>query len=501
MKEADVCLLLEGTYPYVAGGVSTWTHDLILAHDDLTFHIVAFLPPGFNKKPIYKLPKNVLGLHPLYIQEMPRGDSYLSNRKKEALFTHLEEYLLRLQYKGKLSDLEEIMSLFADTGVELGEQILMLSQESWRLLVRMYSASMGTSGFLDYFWSWRGLFGGLFSLLLFPIIPAKVYHALCTGYAGMYAARAHLETGRPSMITEHGIYTNERRIEIASAHWIEEALSTNLNIERHKTERGLKDLWIDTFSSYSRICYEACQKVITLHEGNQPLQIADGADKEKMMLISNGINVKKYSAIKRKSGGPKTIALIGRVVPIKDIKTFIRAVAHLSKDMSEIVAYIIGPTDEDPHYFEECKQLVEHYKIESIITFTGRVDLKDWLPKIDLTVLTSISESQPLILLEAGASGIPSVATHVGSCHEILYGRKDESPQLGEGGLIAPLANPLQIAKQIERLLVDEELYMNCSNVIKERVRIYYNEDIQRKAYDKLYKSMMKEPALEKEVK
>jgi hypothetical protein len=38
-READVCIILEGAYPFIAGGVSSWTHDLIRANSDLTFHL------------------------------------------------------------------------------------------------------------------------------------------------------------------------------------------------------------------------------------------------------------------------------------------------------------------------------------------------------------------------------------------------------------------------------------------------------------------------------
>ncbi len=41
---ADVCLILEGTYPFVSGGVSSWTHDLIQKQSHLTFHVLALLP-------------------------------------------------------------------------------------------------------------------------------------------------------------------------------------------------------------------------------------------------------------------------------------------------------------------------------------------------------------------------------------------------------------------------------------------------------------------------
>ena len=42
---ADVCLILEGTYPFVAGGVSSWTHDLIRGLPEIRFHLLTLLAP------------------------------------------------------------------------------------------------------------------------------------------------------------------------------------------------------------------------------------------------------------------------------------------------------------------------------------------------------------------------------------------------------------------------------------------------------------------------
>ena len=58
---ADVCLILEGTYPYIAGGVSTWTHDLIRGSKDISFHIVSLLPKDEPPPMRYELPANVTG--------------------------------------------------------------------------------------------------------------------------------------------------------------------------------------------------------------------------------------------------------------------------------------------------------------------------------------------------------------------------------------------------------------------------------------------------------
>src|SRR5258705_762227 len=72
---ADVCLVLEGTYPYVRGGVSTWVHDLILSLPDLRFALVHIGPEqGAYVRRHYSLPSNVVSLTDLYCREpLARG--------------------------------------------------------------------------------------------------------------------------------------------------------------------------------------------------------------------------------------------------------------------------------------------------------------------------------------------------------------------------------------------------------------------------------------------
>src|SRR5262249_7266616 len=174
--------------------------------------------------------------------------------------------------------------------------------------------------FLHFFWAWRALVGGLIATLSFPLPPARVYHTVSTGYAGLLAARATVETGRPAIITEHGVYTNERRIEILQAEWIVDTLDKGFAI--HDPRRDLRDFWTTAFESYARACYEACTDVITLHGGNQPAQTMQGASTDRMKIIPNGVDYQALSCLSRVGGSdPPTIALVGRVVPIKDIKT------------------------------------------------------------------------------------------------------------------------------------------------------------------------------------
>lgn len=485
--QADICLILEGTYPYVMGGVSNWTHDLISNLSNFKFHLLSIVPSQFDMVPKYTLPQNVVGISHIVLQQLPLGKTRIRNGRD--FFNQLAGPLPRLFLDGKLSDFAEVLRIVSPHRDQLGSRLLLDSWDSWQILLEAYHKHYHSNSFLDFFWSWRGLWGGLFSVLLAKIPAAGVYHSICTGYAGLVAARATLETKRPAMITEHGIYTNERRIEITASDWVQGQPMTRLSIQ--KMDPDLKDLWINTFTNYSKICYEASQKIITLFTGNQKFQEDDGAMPDKFAIVPNGVDYAEYSAISREKKGRPSIALIGRVVPIKDVKTFIRACAILRNNIADLQAYIIGPTDADPAYYEECKQLVDHLGMENIILFTGRVDIKDYMGRINVNVLTSISEAQPLVILEAACLGIPSVATNVGSCAELIQGNSVESPALGPAGEVTPLSNPSAIAKAIERLLTDPDWYNQCSTTSRERVRRYYNKVNLVRDYQEIYQNFL----------
>ena len=494
--EADICLILEGTYPYVAGGVSSWVHDLLLAQSHLKFHLLCLLPDRSERAQKYQPPANVIGIDHVYLQDMPAGQSYFIG--VNAIFRHLLPPLRALLRGGDSEDLRSLLDILTPHRSKLGRRILLNSAAAWHMVRRAYDAEMPESSFLDFFWSWRSMMSSLFSVLLAPLPRARAYHTISTGYAGMLAARAHLETGRPCLVTEHGIYTNERRIEITMADWLTDVNSASLSLQRPK--RDLKDLWIDSFLSYSHCTYETARNIITLYGGNQDMQRRDGAPEQKLRIIPNGIDYQRFAALPRQdtlpdgSPRPPTIALIGRVVPIKDVKTFIRAAAILRNSLPDMQALVLGPTEEDQTYFEECTAMVSHLGVQDTVKFLGRVKLDDWLGRIDVIVLTSISEAQPLVILEAGAAGIPTVATDVGACREMILGQESENPPLGPGGAITPLANPLATADALESLLRQPEALRLASDAIRERVRRYYNKADLDKIYAGLYAEAMAEP-------
>ena len=211
--EADVCLIVEGCYPYIRGGVSSWL-EWLMTH-----------AARFDLAPWWLLPhrkwiasrcmsfrSNLTGYHELHLHEFGKAAPF--GRRDDDLAKQLAEPLVRFFSGGGLEEFAMVGNIINASDDPLRLSRLMGSVLSWDVLTKMYEETMPQTSFFHYFWAWRALFGGMFAAMKFPLPSARVYHTISTGYAGLLAARARLETGRPVLITEHGIYTNERRIEI-----------------------------------------------------------------------------------------------------------------------------------------------------------------------------------------------------------------------------------------------------------------------------------------------
>jgi glycosyltransferase involved in cell wall biosynthesis len=228
--------------------------------------------------------------------------------------------------------------------------------------------------------------------------------------------------GSHLILSEHGIYTKERRIDLYAARWIADNRTL---LQRDPTQAGyFRTMWIRFFEALGRMCYDASDQIIALYEANRLRQIEDGADAARTSNIANGIDVVKFGALRslRPESVPPIMCLIGRVVPIKDIKTYIRATRTMANRLPEVQAWIAGPEEESPAYAAECKELVASLGLEANVKFLGFQQLTELLPQIGLVVLSSISEALPLALLEGYAAGVPAVSTDVGSCRQLIYG-------------------------------------------------------------------------------
>lgn len=497
-EQADICLLLEGTYPYVRGGVSSWVHQLIGGLPHLRFALVFI---GASREHYtemrYELPDNVchLELHFLNDTEnLPKPREYEGDQDFFNSIDHLHKKFKQCPHGLKLQDLNPfIRQLLANDVNEMEE--FFCSHKAWEKIAGDYRANCPDMSFSEYFWSVRAMHTPLFTLLdVARHVPkAKIYHTISTGYAGVLGFFIRLLQRRPLLLTEHGIYTKERYIDLYQADWIKEKeldLPLNLSMEINYLRR----LWGQFFEGLGKLTYSACEEIVTLYEANKHKQIEYGAEPARTKVIPNGVRLERFIALrpKREKAVPPVLGLIGRVVPIKDIKTFIRAVGLAAKKMPEIEGWIIGPEDEEPRYAQECHELVEKQQLQDKVKFLGFQNIDDILPKIGLMTLSSISEGQPLVILEGYAAGVPVLSTDVGSCRELVEGYTEEDRALGTAGSIVPIADPQAMADAAVELLGNETRWYQAQTTAMARVENFYTEGEFLKRYDHLYQQVLK---------
>lgn len=488
-SETDVCFVLEGTYPYIAGGVSSWVHQMISSLPEFTFSLALIMPDKASTQSVkYKLPENLKEIQIIYLHEFDLPKNCQQKLQKDA-WSGIEEFHKNCDISEQLIYLESMFRNYFNPETRgIPPDQLLDKKQSWNILTELYEERASKESFIDYFWTFRFTHFPIFKVLASELPKAALYHTVSTGYAGLLATIGKIKYRRPVILTEHGIYTRERRIEISRADWIYEKDTNQVKVR--KSQSRFKEQWIKMFRTFSGFTYEYADLIITLFYGNQVYQREDGANPEKMLVIPNGMDIELFQSIrKHPKQDPEefVIGFMGRVVSIKDVKTFIRVCKEVADVLPKVKVYIMGPTDEEQAYYEECLKLTDLLGLKEIIQFTGQVNIKEYYPKIDVIVLTSISESQPLVVLEANCIGIPVVATDVGSCRELLYGRNEEDMALGKSGLVVGVTNTKEIADAIITILKSKDLGEKMGEAGKKRVSRFYNKKDLDDKYRELY--------------
>ena len=470
-----ICIVAEGCYPYVVGGVSGWINSMINAFPMVDFEVLAIISDRSQSgKFMYELPPNVTAVYEAYLDDVNWKGSRRKTRKRRL---NKQEYAaMRSVVMGVNTEWDVLFDLFQEKKISIDD--ILMGEDFFHIAEECYEKSYSQIVFSDFLWTMRSIYLPLFLILHTQIPKADIYHCVATGYAGVLGGLAKHLYGCGLIVSEHGIYTREREEEILKANWV----------------KGIyKNIWIEQFRKMSRLAYDSADVVTSLYGHARELQIELGCPAYKTCLTPNGITVADFEGLAGKSEEEKKYIQIGavlRVTPIKDVKTMIRAYAFAKKEVPNLRLYIMGPTDEDEVYAQECYDLVEVLQVPDVI-FTGRVNVREYLGRMDFTILTSISEGQPLTILESFAAQKPVVATDVGNCKALLFG--EEGDELGQAGILTHIMNTQEIAEAMMTLAGSETLRQSMGQVGYARVHEYYRVEQMRQKYNDIYKSVLGE--------
>ena len=491
--QADIALLLEGTYPFVSGGVSSWIHQVINAFPDYTFALVFI---GGHQDQYgsmkYSFPEQVVHFEAHFVHSWEHKPPVRSVVGDPDFLQEVKSFHERMRAPHTCphaSMLPENLMRYLTRHAHSAQQQFLFSKEAWEYLIDSYEKHSSDPSFADYFWTVREMHKSIWALghAAHNLIPVRAYHTISTGYAGFLGALLHYQTKRPLILSEHGIYTKERKIDLFQMNWLKD---NRLSFEKGSEPLSyFQQMWIRFFEGLGKICYEVANPIVSLYETNRQRQIYDGADPTRTQIIPNGIDVERFRSLRvcRPSTPPPILCLIGRVVPIKDIKTYIRAMRTIINHIPEAEGWIAGPEDEDHEYVAECRGLSESLGLGHCVKFLGFQKVEDLFPRIGLLILSSISEGLPLVLLEGFAAGVPAVTTNVGACRQLIFGTGLPEDQAGSAGAVVDIADPGSMAKESIDLLKNQERWYAAQEAAIRRVESFYTQTQMIDRYRSIY--------------
>lgn len=151
--------------------------------------------------------------------------------------------------------------------------------------------------------------------------------------------------------------------------------------------------------------------------------------------------------------GARVIGYVGRLHFRKGIETLLRAMPAVRARFPEAGLLLIGSHDGSPQgieYAEKLEALARELGVAEMVRFLGyRKDVAALLSACEVAVLPSESESFGMVLAEAWAQGVPTVASDVGGCREITLA--------SGGGRLAPVGDSASFGNAIIELFANPE--------------------------------------------
>lgn len=198
----------------------------------------------------------------------------------------------------------------------------------------------------------------------------------------------------------------------------------------------------------------------------------------KILTIYNGIDFPHLEPQKINRTDTKIkILFVGRLSNQKDPMTMIKAFHLASQKNTNLELTIVG----DGEFFEDCKNLVNRYNIQTKVRFEGwQNEVTKYYKTHDIFITTSIYEAFGLVFLEAGFYKLPTIATNVEGIPEVI-----------EDGVTGYLSNPKDIeniSENIIKLANDKNLREKMGENAHIRVVEKFNISKMIDAYKRLYK-------------
>ena len=212
-----------------------------------------------------------------------------------------------------------------------------------------------------------------------------------------------------------------------------------------------------------------------------------GFDPERVAWIPDGCDTTRFApgedkqAERASLGLPErpTIVLSGGMIRRKRPDLLVGAAGLLRKQGLELQVLLVGPTDHEPAYVSEVKELAAEHGVTEQVSWAGfHADPTPYYRAADLFGLPSHAEGLPNAMIEAMSAGLPVIATDISGARDMV-----------EPGVTGQLVEftPESVAEAIKPFLVDEKLARQLGATCRERILANYSADVTVRRHAELF--------------
>ena len=198
----------------------------------------------------------------------------------------------------------------------------------------------------------------------------------------------------------------------------------------------------------------------------------------------SGVDLKYFEPVSHASRDPFNLKVVfaGRLIEEKGIREYVAAAKAVRKEHPSVTFLACGEIDYGNRSAVGAKDLARWEK-EGDVEFLGHVsDIRQVLRNADIFVLPSYREGLSRVLLEASAMAIPTVATNVPGCRDVVVH--------GRTGLLVPPRDAGALASSVIKLVENPELRCEFGENARERAELLFDEKLVINDTVDLYKQL-----------
>jgi glycosyltransferase involved in cell wall biosynthesis len=488
----SVLMTTEGTYPYSAGGVSTWCDALLRNTPDVRWTLLPLMmnphiEQKFDPPPNVRRTVNV----PLWGVEEPSEFSsdipfgQLFDRKRRTT-----EDVIEREFLPPFRELLRVICADPADSPTLGRVFVQLedyfrqhdynetfkSRPVWLTFKDDVEEHARTStmrrrhpgpehqlpSIFDLTECLRWLYH--FLIVLTVRVPkVSVTHSTAAAFCGIPCITARVRNRTPMILTEHGVYLREQY----------------LFLSRFRRLFFCKQFLLNLITAVVRANYYYADVVAPVCHYNTRWEVAHATPQQKIRVIHNGVDPDFFAASPKQDGELHVVAT-ARIDPLKDIETLLRVAARLKATHPRVRFTVHGAVADEP-YYQRCLALRAHLGVEDVVTLgSATTDIVSAYRDADVVLLTSISEAFPYSVIEAMSCEKAVVASDVGGVSEALEGC---------GVLVKPRDDE-RFAVEVAKLLDDPHLRLRLGAKARARVMEEFRLDHTISKYLDLYRGL-----------